>query len=452
MDKAQLFAKAKEKRPLMEAAFDYMLTHPETGFREWKATAYLAAEYEKLGYKPRLAGDIPGFVIDIDTGRVGPKLLILGELDGLPVPGHPHEDPETHAAHACGHNAQSAVLLGLAALLAEPGALDGLCGSIRLCAVPAEELVEHSFRESLRQSGTIRYFGGKQEFLYRGYFDDCDLAFLIHTGGGKHNFWINSGANGCILKKAVFTGKAAHAATPSCGVNALDAASLALQAIHALRSTFPEMNYTRVHPILTEAGTAVNSIPGKVVMENLVRAANIKACSAVNARVNRAVAAAAAAVGAKVHLSDRPGYLPATYDDNLCKLAIEVFSEVVGADKAVYNCSKAKWETGCTDMADIAAVMPALHCYGSGSVGVGHSPEYAVMDFDSALDDSLVAQYLLLTRLLQDDAAKAKFILANAKVQFPNRADYFAHLDSIFDERDAVLYTEGENRVTLNLK
>ncbi len=39
MDKAQLFAKAKEKRPLMEAAFNYMLTHPETGFREWKATA-----------------------------------------------------------------------------------------------------------------------------------------------------------------------------------------------------------------------------------------------------------------------------------------------------------------------------------------------------------------------------------------------------------------------------
>lgn len=451
MNKAQLFAKAKEKRPLIQSAFDYMLTHPETGFREWKATSYLAAEYEKLGYKPQLAGNIPGFFVDIDTGRIGPKLLILGELDGLPVPGHPYADPETHAAHACGHNAQSAVLLGLAALLAETGALDGLCGSIRLCAVPAEELVEHDFRESLRKSGIIHYYGGKQEFLYRGYFDGCDLAFMIHTGGGRHNFRINSGANGCILKRAIFEGKAAHAATPSCGINALDAASIALQAVNAQRATFREMNYTRVHPILTEAGTAVNSIPGRVVMENLVRAANIEACRTVNTRVNRAIAAAAAAVGAKVHLSDRPGYLPAAYDANLCKLALSVFTEVVGAEKAVYNCSKTDWETGCTDMADISAVMPALHCYGSGSVGAGHSKDYAVVDFDSAFDDSLTAQFLLVQALLRDDAVEAKHIIRDAVVRFPTRADYFAYLDALFYERDAVLYEKNSDRVILDL-
>ena len=449
MDKSHLTESIKKKRPLMQAAFDYMLHNPETGFREWKATAYLAKEYEKLGCTPRLAGDIPGFTVDIDTKRPGPKLLILGELDGLPVPGHPHADPETHAAHACGHNAQSAVLLGLAALLAEKGALDGLCGSIRLCAVPAEELVEHTFREGLRQSGVIHYYGGKQEFLYRGYFDGCDLAFMIHTGGGRHSFKINCGANGCIQKRAVFTGKSAHAATPSYGINALDAASLALQAINALRPTFREMNFTRVHPILSEAGTAVNSIPGTVVMENLVRAANVEACRNVNLRVNRAVAAAAAAVGAKVHLSDRPGYLPAAYDANLCALARDVFAEIVGESKAVYNCSKSDWETGCTDMADIAAVMPALHCYGSGSDGVGHSPAYTVADLDCALDESLTAQMLLLCRLLQNGAAEAKRILENAAVKFPCRADYFAYLDSIFIDRDAVCY-EKDGSVTLH--
>ena len=47
----------------------------------------------------------------IDTGRPGPTLALIGELDALTVAGHPQENPETHAAHACGHNAQIAGLM-----------------------------------------------------------------------------------------------------------------------------------------------------------------------------------------------------------------------------------------------------------------------------------------------------------------------------------------------------
>ena len=49
-----------------------------------------------------------------------------------------HANKETGCVHACGHHCQSATLLGIAAVLKEPGALDGLCGSVRLMAVPAE--------------------------------------------------------------------------------------------------------------------------------------------------------------------------------------------------------------------------------------------------------------------------------------------------------------------------
>lgn len=442
MEKEQLFDRAERVFPRMKAAFDYMNDHPETGFREWKATEYLSENYRALGYTLHMAGDIPGFYTDIDTGRPGPKLLILGELDALPVPGHPKEDPVTHAAHACGHNAQSAVLLGLAQVLSDKSVLDGLYGSIRLCAVPAEELVELDFRESLRKAGTIKYYGGKQEFLRRGYFDGCDLAFMIHTGGGRHHFQINAGSNGCIMKTAEFIGKATHAASPSGGINALDAASLSLNAINALRTTFANKDFVRTHPIFREAGIAVNSVPGRVLMENQVRGASVAVCQSVNKRVNRAVAASAAALGANVRLCDRPGYLPGHYDDTLCRIAIEAFGEVVGTANALYNNDKLRWETGCTDMADVAAVMPAIHCYGSGSVGAGHGVSYKVEDFDCALTDSLKAQLLLLTRLLENGAEKAKNVTANAKVDFPNRADYFAYLDSVFFDETAVAYNE----------
>ena len=107
-------------------------------------------EFEKLGYKLTKAGNIPGFYTDADTGKPGPKISIFGELDSLVCKDHPEADPETGAVHACGHNAQCATLLGVAAVLKEKGILDGLCGSVRLCAVPAEEGVDISYREGLR--------------------------------------------------------------------------------------------------------------------------------------------------------------------------------------------------------------------------------------------------------------------------------------------------------------
>ena len=75
-----------------------------------------------MGYKLNKAGDIPGFTTEIDTGREGPTLLILGELDSLICPNHPDADKETGAVHCCGHSAQSAALLGIAAALSDPAA------------------------------------------------------------------------------------------------------------------------------------------------------------------------------------------------------------------------------------------------------------------------------------------------------------------------------------------
>ena len=92
---------------------------PELGFREWKTHGYLKARFEELGYTVTELGDIPGFYTDVDTGRPGPKIVVFGELDALPCPAHPEADPETGAAHACGHDCQCAILLGVAAALKE---------------------------------------------------------------------------------------------------------------------------------------------------------------------------------------------------------------------------------------------------------------------------------------------------------------------------------------------
>ena len=128
----------KHRSMILEAE-RYIWKHPETGYREYNTTKYMEEKFEALGYTLTKAGDIPGFYTVIDTGRPGPEVLILGELDSLICPNHPESDPETGYVHACGHHAQCAALLGIAAALKEDGACDDLCGRIRLCAVPAEE-------------------------------------------------------------------------------------------------------------------------------------------------------------------------------------------------------------------------------------------------------------------------------------------------------------------------
>ncbi|MBE6680570.1 MAG: amidohydrolase [Ruminococcaceae bacterium] len=440
MTKDKIFELIDSHRKEMEAVLDFMENHAATGYEEWEASDYLADLYEKLGYTLTRAGNIPGFYTDIDTGKPGPKVLVFSELDGLTIPDHPHANPKNGAAHGCGHHAQCAALYGVAAALKNPEVLEGLSGSIRLCVVPAEEGVRASFIKELVDKGIVKLSGGKREFYIRGYFDDCDLAFMIHTGGGTHKFSIRPGCNGGIKKEARFVGKNAHAGAPRHGINALQAANLALSSINVLRDTFNNYDFVRVSSILTEAGTAVNIIPGTSVLETQVRANKVEICRDINKKVTRAIAASAASIGAKVHITDMPGYLPGAYDKNLIDVMIEGMEEVVGAGNAKYITEP--WDTGCTDMGDISQIMPAVHAFGSGAVGAGHGPTYRIADFDSACMDSAKAQVMILRKLLENDASKAKFVIENSNVHFKNKEEYISFIEALFTEKEAVVYNE----------
>ena len=429
----------EKHRQIIFDALDYIWKNPETGYKEWKTHAYMEEAFAKLGYELTLAGDIPGFTAMVDTGRPGPKIAIFGELDSLVCATHPDADPETGAVHACGHCAQAAALLGLAAALKEPGALDEMCGKILLVAVPAEELIEVEYREELRKKGTIRYFGGKPEFMYRGLLDGVDMALMVHTSGGTSG-GITAGSNGCIAKTVCFQGVAAHAGgAPHSGINALYAANLAMNAINALRETFKDNAHIRVHPIITAGGVAVNAIPDTVKMESYVRGATMEDIVEVNRKVNRATAAAAAAMGAKVHLRDIPGYFPRIHSLKGVELVADSFKQIV-PDFAV---DMQGWGTGCSDMGDVAAVMPALHPYIGGAIGGSHGKDYRIADPELACVKSAQAQLAFLVMALQDDAIRAKELIEDYKPTFASYQEYFDYVDKLNLDCQGVSYEDN---------
>ena len=428
---------------LILAANEQIWKNPETGYREWKTHAYLEEEFAKLGYELTLAGDIPGFTAEADTGRPGPTVAVFGEMDGLIVRTHPDADPQTGAVHACGHNAQCAALLGIAAALKEPGALDGLCGKIRLVVVPAEELIELEYRSELRKNGTITYYGGKPEFMRRGLLDGVDMAFMIHTSTNAANTGVVSGgANGMIGKSVCYQGVSAHAASASKGVNALYAANLGLNAINALRETFKDGDHIRVHPIITHGGDSVNAVPDTVRLESYVRGASMDAIMEANKKINRAIAATAAAMGAKAQIVDFPGYWVRKYDVNLMETIRDAMEQVLDAVK--YR--PENWGTGCSDIGDVGAVMPTVHPTVGGATGIGHGDNYYIADPVSACVKSAQIQLICLAMLLKDDAAKAKKVIAEYTPQFASMEDYFAYADSINLDIQAVTY-EGNKAI-----
>ena len=446
----QLCKNVEKHRQLIFDAHDFIWEHAESGFREWETCGYLAEAYEKLGYTLTKAGNIPGFYTDIDTGRPGPKLLIMGEMDSLIIPTHPEARKDTGCVHACGHHCQSAALLGVAAALKEPGALDGLCGTIRLMAVPAEEVVEFEWRDEMRKQGVIRYFGGKQEFLSRGYMDGCDLAFIVHTSYGEGDFESpNLGDNGCVFKNATFLGKAAHAGfAPYRGINALYAANLAMNAINALRETFREEDYVRTHPIVTKGGSVPNAIPSVVTVENQVRASNMAAIIATNEKVNRAMAGAAAAMGCGLKITDRTGYAPLQNNGRMGELFCKAANLLCPAYPIEVNQT---WSTGCTDMGDVSCLMPALHPYCIGAAGPAHSDDYRIESVEKACVNSAKVQLLMVDLLLGNGAAEAKAIVENYKPVYNSVAEYMADLDRLMIDKDAVKMNE-DGTITLNYK
>ena len=428
----------KHKQMIFDAE-RHIWKHPETGYREVKTSKYMEDKFEELGYTLIRAENIPGFYTVLDTGRPGPEILIMGELDSLICPNHPESDPETGYVHACGHHAQCAALLGIAAALKEPGACDSLCGKIRLCAVPAEELIEIGYRTELKKKGIIKYFGGKGEFLYRGYFDGVDIAFMVHSSS---SFGTQSGSVGCLAKTVHYKGVSAHAGgNPGGGINALYAASQGLSAANAIRETFAEKDIIRFHPIVTHGGEAVNAIPELVTIESYVRGVSFEAIKNANKKINRALCGGALSLGANVEIIDMPGYAPLKNDENMIQLTKEA-AELVIPEEGFWVSPNPS--SGSTDMGELCGLMPVIHPYSSGTQGSAHSAGYYIVDPEKACVKSAKLQLCMLYLLLKDDAKRAKDIIAEFKPLFNSKEEYFAYIDSLFSEGDRITYNEDD--------
>ena len=268
--------------------------------RDEKLVAAAIERAKSAGVSDDLLSEMGGYtgaVGILDTGRPGPTLAFRFDMDALPI--QELQDPAVHlpakegfastfkgVMHACGHDAHTAVGLGVARWLMDHK--DELVGKVKLIFQPSEE-------------GTR----GSSPMTAAGVVDDVDWFFGGHIGTECHSHEV--GVCHDVFLATVkfdvdFTGLESHAgAAPEKGRSALLAAANAAVMLSAISRT-SEGN-TRISVGKLVAGTGRNITPAHAHMECEVRGTTSEACDFMWEKAQTVVKGAAEMMGVEVKLT-----------------------------------------------------------------------------------------------------------------------------------------------------
>lgn len=296
---------------------------PELAFEEYETSALLAATLEDNGFTvEKGVADLPtAFVASAGSGELA--IGLCAEMDALPDIGH-----------GCGHNVIAASAVGAALALA-PFA-DELGLTVRVFGTPAEE------------SGT-----GKETMVNRGVFDATHAAMMVHPQVKDVVVPILRASRSW---RVIYTGLGGHASRPWSALNAADATVLAQVAVGLLRQQLRDG--IRVHHVVREAGSAVNVIADRAVVDCMIRCDTIAEVDEVWERVKRCFDAGAVATGTGVAYESLPSiYREFRHDQDLASL-FERNARALGRTFPDYPDGKM---FGSTDMGNVSLRIPAIH-------------------------------------------------------------------------------------------
>ncbi|MGI5947226.1 MAG: amidohydrolase [Lachnospiraceae bacterium] len=416
----------KHREESLEVA-DEILNHPELGFKEYHTKEVITQFFDRYRIPYTCNHAITGVAGKLRGNANKAHICLIGEMDAVNCVGHPYADLNTGAAHACGHHIQIANLLTVAAAFSTTGIMKELAGDLTFMAVPAEEFIDLEIRKELIRQNKIEFPSGKQQLIAEGTFDDIDIAMMLHAQAGEagRKLFLGGSSLGFMEKEITFLGKEAHGSTPFDGVNALNAAMIALMSVNANRDTFPEKDRIRVHPIITNGGNAVNTVPGRAVIETYVRAANAEAIVQVAKKVDDCMKAGALALGTDVDIQNQAGYLPLMQDRELSEVIEANARCFMKRDDIQYGIDM----VGSTDMGDLSHLIPCIQPTIGGFSGTIHGKDFYSCDQDFNVVTAAKILSFTIVDLLKNGAEQAIAIKKNFHPVFTKQQylDYLKH-------------------------
>jgi amidohydrolase len=236
--------------------------HPELGFNEVRTARIITEEMTKLGLEVHSGVGGTGVVVMLEGTKPGPVLLIRADMDALPIceeTGASYASLNPGVMHACGHDANTAILLTIIKLLNTHRS--ELSGTVKFLFQPAEETCKGA--EKMIDEGVLQN-------------PKVDLTLALHVWNEKPVGWIGIPNGPAMAGAEIFTikiiGKGGHGGVPHLAVDPILAAAQVISALQGVVAHNISPLKAAVVSICTiRGGETYNVTPSSVEMTGTIR-------------------------------------------------------------------------------------------------------------------------------------------------------------------------------------
>lgn len=333
--------------------------YPELSNREVKTGAMVAEHLRSLGIEVKTGVAHTGVIGILKGSKPGAVIALRADMDALPVteqndlPFASREKTvfngqETGVMHACGHDAHTAILMGVAEILAKNRA--DLKGTVKFIFQPAEE------------GAPAGEEGGASLIVKEGVLDDVDVIFGLHVRAMTPLGKIEYKSGGFMAASDWFTikvhGRQAHGAAPWKGIDPIVISSQIIQGLQTIISRQTEL--TKEPAVLTvgriNAGIRENIIPQDAEMAGTIRTFDRDMQTMIHEKVKLTAEKIAESGGATATVTFE-SKVPVTYNDK--ELTAKMLPSLVRAAGAS-NVIQISPDTGSEDFAYYLQKAPGL--------------------------------------------------------------------------------------------
>ncbi len=291
--------------------WEHLHQHPEVSWHEHQTTQFLADKLQALGLRVQTFPDKPGLIGEWGP-ETGPVVALRSDMDAL----WQEVNGVWQGNHSCGHDGHMVTVLGAVQLLKQ--AFPSPTIRYRVLFQPAEEVGE-----------------GAAFMVQQGAVDDVSYLFGLHLRPiqelrkGQMAAAIHNGAASPL--RGTITGVDSHGARPHLGMNAIEVAFAALQAVTAIHLN-PMVPYSAKMTQISAGGQSTNIIPGKAEFSFDLRAQTNETMDVLMEQTEARIRAVCAVYGVEVKLQWGARSMAARVGLKAREVLAQAITDCFGAD------------------------------------------------------------------------------------------------------------------------
>ena len=327
MPDMEYLKRATEINPEVIANRRYLHQHPELAFDLDNTVRFVKEKLTEMGSAPADCGD-HGVVALAGGRKPGKCILIRADMDALPMKeesGLEFSSLTDSAAHTCGHDTHTAMLLGAAKLLKEME--DEIPGTVKLMFQPAEEM------------GT-----GAENMLKAGVLENphVDASFGIHifaaVPAGVLVYGNGPMLSSCDIFEITVKGKGGHGSMPNDTVDPIMVGAHILTALESINSREIAPDSFGVLTVgCFQSGSKFNIIPDTAFMTGTIRTFDSEVREFIKKRLVELAEGTARAYRAEATVSFPTQICAVNTDKDVARIVGESVAAAVGAPRVIGN-------------------------------------------------------------------------------------------------------------------